>query len=675
MEVAEIYEDKMKIKMSHIAIICSTILVGACQESASRSSALQDNTVNPNAAVTFSHQKQDVEGLNAQPQSLSAQAQFVSRQWPMFSGPDGSGKVTGDFVSPTTWSVRKNDNILWKTELPAGGQSGISVWGDNVFFTINKPLDTPKFEVIKHDFEKAKLSYELHYEYVANSVKNEEKYRKLVDKVAKSSGEWTAFLAQYKQKKSIKMSGVQLQRAIKKVTRESPLAKAITKAEKARDSYIHQQTPELLKSYKHYVAAEKQLKNKGVGKDIVLYCISASDGRVKWQRTIKGVTETMYNYAFSDATSPTPITDGKRVWVVNATGGMASFTLSGELLWARTWQPSTGRPFNKQYDTLSSGDLLFNVQPPLKNDSSRNPLWNYLHAINKYTGETQWVSTEALTHYNTPMLGKTKSGESAILIGRGGPHGVPEKNEGLSLLNMQGEALWNWQASSDDLEPWGATDIQIWNKDRAIWFAGKTKQTLFSIDTQTGITQQKYDLTQLSRYVFNEESKKYELHEIQGATFERQPYTPVLVGDALYYLVRYEPFIGYLNLATGKHIQVEIPTEVNRDEGENAFIWKKLQKTDQLNSRGQRHNTESRSQGDGTQKAFLASPIVVNNNLYFTNAHGLTYVIDTTKPFNEKALVAVNDLGKKGQTYSLSSMAHANGVLFQRSLKAIYAFK
>jgi len=661
----------MKLNMRHVVIIGVTTMMSACQDSAPTDPSTKGISVNTNALKSASNQQQNSN-------TDTTQLWSVNNHWPMFSGPNGSGQITGDFSAPTSWSVRQNDKVLWKTELPAGGQSGLSVWGDNVFLTINKPLDTPKYSTISDEFEKAKISYQLHSEYVVNSVKNEDKYKELVAKIDKSKEAWGFFLTKYKQDKSKKLSGVQLKRAIKKVTRESPLAKAIIYAENAHDNYIHQQTPELLKSYKHYVAMEKQLKSKGIGKDIILYCLSAADGKVKWQRTISGVVETMYNYAFSDATSPTPITDGKQVWVVNATGTMASFTVEGEALWSRSWQPTIGRPFNKQYDTLTSGDLIFNVQPPLDNDSSRNPLWNYLHAINKLTGETQWVSTEALTHYNTPMLGKTKAGEPAILIGRGGPHGVPEKVEGLSLINLKGQVVWNWQAPSSDLEPWGATDIQIWNEDRAIWIAGKTKLALYSIDTTTGKTQQKYDLTQVARYVYNEDTDSHKLHKTKKTTFERQPYTPVLIGDALYYLVRYEPFIGYLNLATGEHLQLEIPTEVNRnsqDRSEDDYIWKKMHKTDQLNSRGQRHNTESRSQGDGTQKAFLASPIVVNNQLYLTNAHGLTYVIDTTKPFNEKALVAVNDLGKKGQTYSLSSMAHANGTLFQRSLKAIYAFK
>jgi outer membrane protein assembly factor BamB len=61
-------------------------------------------------------------------------------QWPMASGPDGTWTTTTNQSVPTQWSVSKGTNILWETVLPEGGQSGIAVWSDRLFLTINKPL-------------------------------------------------------------------------------------------------------------------------------------------------------------------------------------------------------------------------------------------------------------------------------------------------------------------------------------------------------------------------------------------------------------------------------------------------------------------------------------------------------------------------------------------------------
>jgi hypothetical protein len=49
-------------------------------------------------------------------------------------------------------------------------------------------------------------------------------------------------------------------------------------------------------------------------------------------------------------------------------------------------------------------------------------------------------------------------------------------------------------------------------------------------------------------------------------------------------------------------------------------------------------------------------------------------VIDSkAKVFDEKALLAVNDLGATGETWSLNSLAYSRGVLYHRSAKELVA--
>jgi hypothetical protein len=51
---------------------------------------------------------------------------------------------------------------------------------------------------------------------------------------------------------------------------------------------------------------------------------------------------------------------------------------------------------------------------------------------------------------------------------------------------------------------------------------------------------------------------------------------------------------------------------------------------------------------------------------------GVTYVIDgRAEVLDEKALLAVNDLGAPGQTWSLNSISYAEGRLYHRSIKEI----
>ncbi|NQZ59714.1 MAG: serine/threonine protein kinase related protein, partial [Lentisphaeraceae bacterium] len=193
---------------------------------------------------------------------------------------------------------------------------------------------------------------------------------------------------------------------------------------------------------------------RGNSADIMLYCLSTKDGSVQWKRTVKGEMPSGYNYGFSDSTTPCPATDGKHVWAINSSGGMACFTMDGKEVWQRTWMPTGGRPFNKQFDSILIGDALLNIEPPEADDKSRIQKWNYLRAIDKNSGNTEWVCKDALTHYNTPLPGVTADGKAAVLIARGGPHGVPERPVGLSLVNMsnenQGSILWRWEAPGDN---------------------------------------------------------------------------------------------------------------------------------------------------------------------------------------------------------------------------------
>jgi outer membrane protein assembly factor BamB len=54
--------------------------------------------------------------------------------WPSFRGPDASGIADGQ-QPPTTWDVKKDVNVRWKTEIPGLGHSCPVVWGNRVFLT------------------------------------------------------------------------------------------------------------------------------------------------------------------------------------------------------------------------------------------------------------------------------------------------------------------------------------------------------------------------------------------------------------------------------------------------------------------------------------------------------------------------------------------------------------
>jgi len=51
---------------------------------------------------------------------------------------------------------------------------------------------------------------------------------------------------------------------------------------------------------------------------------------------------------------------------------------------------------------------------------------------------------------------------------------------------------------------------------------------------------------------------------------------------------------------------------------------------------------------------------------------GVVYVIKwNAKKLDEKALISISDLGKAGETWSLSGLAYADGKLYARTMKEL----
>lgn len=61
--------------------------------------------------------------------------------WTQAAGPHAN-YTTRTGVPPTSWSVTRNENVVWKKTLPETGQSTVVVSGDHLFFTTMKPVET-----------------------------------------------------------------------------------------------------------------------------------------------------------------------------------------------------------------------------------------------------------------------------------------------------------------------------------------------------------------------------------------------------------------------------------------------------------------------------------------------------------------------------------------------------
>ena len=365
-----------------------------------------------------------------------------------------------------------------------------------------------------------------------------------------------------------------------------------------------------------YFSIMKPLYKKGVttGADIVALCYDAETGKKIWARDIKGSLKSPYMYGFSNSSSPTPVSDGKKVWFINCSGRVVCFDLYGNKIWERKWKPinKIGKvtyPFNKQYEPILYKNILLNVEPIYEKEIGKNVNSHYLIALNKNTGKVLWKSQDSLGHYNTPMMGFTETGQPAILIARvGSIHKVPEKPYGFSLINIEdGKRIWRAKLSNSHF-----LYNSSWNDKYVVWC--DNRENLVVLNPQTGKINKKISLSKkVNWYEYSPTKKKYIHHQnldlnslkLGSAKGKVDPawYTNFLKGD-YYYFMTFQtnpraikngelrkkqalkvPYYSFcrVNLKTAKVEYLEVPVDV---QSNGEYVWRKELKSDITNIRG-----------------------------------------------------------------------------------------
>ena len=157
------------------------------------------------------------------------------------------------------------------------------------------------------------------------------------------------------------------------------------------------------------------------GENLALWAVDRSKGDVLWKKPQGAGNVKMRKHNMS---SPSPVTDGRNVYVITGTGILAAFDFSGKQLWTRDIQKEYGN-FGLNWGYASSpllfeDSLYVQVLHGMKTDEP-----SYVMRVDKKSGKTLWkvdrptaAIRESPDSYTTPAL--LRHGKNIEIVISGG---------------------------------------------------------------------------------------------------------------------------------------------------------------------------------------------------------------------------------------------------------------
>lgn len=167
-------------------------------------------------------------------------------------------------------------------------------------------------------------------------------------------------------------------------------------------------------------------------RNLNLICLNRVDGKVRWQKQVAVGDKTIGR---NNMASPSPVTDGKSIFILFGTGDLAAFDFSGKELWARNIAKDFGK-FSIMW-LYGSSPLLYKdklyiqvlQREPLPADyahaiDDKPNRESYLLCVDPETGKDLWrhirksdAKMESLESYATPIPFEGKNGTEIIVVG------------------------------------------------------------------------------------------------------------------------------------------------------------------------------------------------------------------------------------------------------------------
>jgi outer membrane protein assembly factor BamB len=197
-------------------------------------------------------------------------------------------------------------------------------------------------------------------------------------------------------------------------------------------------------------------------KNLLLLCFNRKDGKMLWQKTVAPGDRSKGR---NNMASPSPVTDGKLVFVIFGTGDLAAYDFDGNEVWKRSLAKEYGRIANMWL--YGSSPLIFQGKLYVQ-VLERNPVpqdytsaWDgkperesYLLCIEPKTGKNIWrhvrttdAKNESQEAYTSPIPDTTGDHPPEIIIVGGNYTTAHDPKTGEELwrcggLNTRDESFW-----------------------------------------------------------------------------------------------------------------------------------------------------------------------------------------------------------------------------------------
>jgi outer membrane protein assembly factor BamB len=156
------------------------------------------------------------------------------------------------------------------------------------------------------------------------------------------------------------------------------------------------------------------------GGSLYLWCVNTADGAVRWKQK---VADNDYKVRKGNMSSPSPVTDGRTVWVMTGNGAVKAFDFSGKELWVRDFWKDYGKfGLNHGYGSsplLHNGAIYVQVLHGMHTDDP-----SYVVKLDGKSGKTLWkierptnAIHESPDSYTTPTIVVSGGKQQLVITG------------------------------------------------------------------------------------------------------------------------------------------------------------------------------------------------------------------------------------------------------------------